>query len=215
MHDDPLLSRIDQARTDLIGLAQDLIRIPTLNPPGRNYRAICDYLAARMLAQGWSVELIRATGAPGDSDAFPRWNMVARLESGRAGDCVHFNSHHDVVEVGHGWTRDPFGGELDGDRIYGRGACDMKGGLAASLIAAEPKPDPRRRRADLAIRGEVPSVLRRPAGCEFHTRCPLVRDLCRSTPPDLVPVGDGRQARCHFADQRQDKQGERHAVDHR
>ena len=137
MHDDPLLSRIDQARTDLIGLAQDLIRIPTLNPPGRNYRAICDYLAARMLAQGWSVELIRATGAPGDSDAFPRWNMVARLESGRAGDCVHFNSHHDVVEVGHGWTRDPFGGELDGDRIYGRGACDMKGGLAASIIAAE------------------------------------------------------------------------------
>ena len=137
MQDDPLLSRIDQARTDLIGLAQDLIRIPTLNPPGRNYRAICDYLAARMLAQGWSVELIRATGAPGDSDAFPRWNMVARLESGRAGDCVHFNSHHDVVEVGHGWTRDPFGGELDGDRIYGRGACDMKGGLAASIIAAE------------------------------------------------------------------------------
>jgi succinyl-diaminopimelate desuccinylase len=50
---------------------------------------------------------------------------------------VHFNSHHDVVEVGHGWTRDPFGGELDGDRLYGRGSCDMKGGLAASVIAAE------------------------------------------------------------------------------
>ncbi len=137
MSDDALLIRIDQSRADLIGLAQDLIRIPTLNPPGRNYRAICDYLSARLLAQGWSVELIRAHGALGDSDAFPRWNMVARLDSGRAGDCVHFNSHHDVVEVGHGWTRDPFGGELDGDRIYGRGACDMKGGLAASLIAAE------------------------------------------------------------------------------
>ena len=137
MDDDPLLSRIDQSRADLIGLAQDLIRIPTLNPPGRNYRAICDYIAARMLAQGWSVELVRATGAPGDSDAFPRWNLVARMDSGRPGDCVHFNSHHDVVEVGHGWTRDPFGAELDGDRIYGRGACDMKGGLAASVIAAE------------------------------------------------------------------------------
>lgn len=132
-----ILSEIDSRRTDLIGLAQDLIRIPTLNPPGRNYRAICDYLAARLLAQGWAVELVRATGAPGDSDAFPRWNMVARLDSGRTGDTVHFNSHHDVVEVGHGWTRDPFGGELDGDRIYGRGACDMKGGLAASIIAAE------------------------------------------------------------------------------
>lgn len=137
MSQDAILTRIDQSRADLIGLAQDLIRIPTLNPPGRNYREICDYLAARLLAQGWTVEMIRATGAPGDSDTFPRWNMIARRDSGRAGDCVHFNSHHDVVEVGHGWTRDPFGGELDGDRLYGRGACDMKGGLAASLIAAE------------------------------------------------------------------------------
>jgi succinyl-diaminopimelate desuccinylase len=137
MSQDAILTRIDQSRADLIGLAQDLIRIPTLNPPGRNYREICDYLAARLLAQGWTVEMIRATGAPGDSDTFPRWNMIARRDSGRAGDCVHFNSHHDVVEVGHGWTQDPFGGELDGDRLYGRGACDMKGGLAASLIAAE------------------------------------------------------------------------------
>jgi len=136
MSDADILAQVSARRQDLIGLTQDLIRIPTLNPPGRNYRAICDYLAARLMAQGWEVELLRATGAPGDSDAFPRWNMVARLRAG-PGDCVHFNSHHDVVEVGHGWTRDPFGGELDGDRIYGRGACDMKGGLAASVIAAE------------------------------------------------------------------------------
>ena len=50
---------------------------------------------------------------------------------------MHFNGHHDVVEVGHGWTRDPFGGELIDGRIYGRGACDMKGGIAAAIIAAE------------------------------------------------------------------------------
>ena len=41
------------------------------------------------------------------------------------------------MAVGSGWTQDPFGGELLGDKIYGRGACDMKGGLAASIIAAE------------------------------------------------------------------------------
>ena len=136
MSDADILAQTDARRQDLIGLTQDLIRIPTLNPPGRNYRAICDYLAARLMAQGFAVELLRATGTPGDSDAFPRWNMVARYEGG-PGPCVHFNSHHDVVEVGHGWTRDPFGGALEGDRIYGRGACDMKGGLAASVIAAE------------------------------------------------------------------------------
>jgi succinyl-diaminopimelate desuccinylase len=50
---------------------------------------------------------------------------------------VHFNSHTDVVDVGHGWTTDPFGGEVRDGRVYGRGACDMKGGLAASIVAAE------------------------------------------------------------------------------
>ncbi len=134
---DRLLSGIAARREDLIALTQALIRIPTLNPPGRNYRAICWFLAERLKARGWETELLRAEGAPGDSREFPRWNLVARHRGARPGDCVHFNSHHDVVEAGHGWTRDPFGGELDGGRIYGRGACDMKGGLAASVIAAE------------------------------------------------------------------------------
>ncbi|WP_309663674.1 acetylornithine deacetylase/succinyl-diaminopimelate desuccinylase family protein [Tabrizicola sp.] len=137
MSDAAILAAVASRRQDLIGLTQDLVRIPTLNPPGQHYRTICDYLAARLLLSGFNVAFIRAHGAPGDSDTFPRWNLVARIDSGQPGDCVHFNSHHDVVEVGHGWTRDPFGGTLDGDRIYGRGACDMKGGLAASIIAAE------------------------------------------------------------------------------
>lgn len=137
----PLKAEIARREADLIALTQDLIRIPTLNPPGRNYRQICDYLAARLEASGFTCHLLRAQGAPGDSEAHPRWNLVARRKGPRPGDCVHFNGHHDVVEVGHGWTRDPFGGELDesipGGRIYGRGACDMKGGIAASIIAAE------------------------------------------------------------------------------
>ena len=132
-----ILAEIATRRESLVALTRDLIRIPTLNPPGRRYREICDYLAARLAASGYACEMIRATGAPGDSDAFPRWNLVARRTGARPGDCVHFNGHHDVVEVGHGWTRDPFSAEVEGDRIYGRGACDMKGGLAAAVIAAE------------------------------------------------------------------------------
>ena len=132
-----LAQRIDDRRDDLIALTQALIRIPTLNPPGAHYRDICDLLARRLGDAGFTVELIRATGTPGDSDAYPRWNVVARHEGAHPGDCVHFNGHHDVVEVGQGWTRAPFGGDMEGDRIYGRGACDMKGGLAAAIIAAE------------------------------------------------------------------------------
>ncbi|MDZ4094336.1 MAG: acetylornithine deacetylase/succinyl-diaminopimelate desuccinylase family protein [Paracoccaceae bacterium] len=132
-----LLSEIDCRREDLVALTQGLIRIPTLNPPGRNYREICDYLGARLTAAGFATQFIRAAGTPGDCDIYPRWNLIARHQGAAPGECVHFNSHHDVVEVGHGWTRDPFGGALEADRIYGRGSCDMKGGLAASIIAAE------------------------------------------------------------------------------
>jgi succinyl-diaminopimelate desuccinylase len=132
-----LMANLADRREDLIALTQDLIRIPTLNPPGENYREICDYLDRRLRASGFETQLIRAHGTPGDCDQYPRWNVVARREGKTTGDCVHFTSHIDVVEVGAGWTVDPFGGLLRDGRIYGRGACDMKGGLAASIIAVE------------------------------------------------------------------------------
>lgn len=132
-----MFDRIDDKAPDLISLTQALIRIPTLNPPGAHYRDICDLLDRRLSGCRFETELIRARGSPGDKDAYPRWNIVARREGSQAGPCVHFNSHTDVVEVGHGWTKDPFGGALEDGKIYGRGACDMKGGLAASIIAAE------------------------------------------------------------------------------
>ncbi|MGY6632867.1 MAG: acetylornithine deacetylase/succinyl-diaminopimelate desuccinylase family protein [Alkalilacustris sp.] len=132
-----IAAAIAARRDDLVALTQDMVRMPTLNPPGDLYGPFCEMLRARLERTGWQVTLLRAEGAPGDSDTHPRWNLIARLEGQGPGEVVHFNSHHDVVPVGEGWTRDPFGAELEGGRIWGRGSCDMKGGLATSIIAAE------------------------------------------------------------------------------
>ncbi len=67
-----------------------------------------------------------------------------------------------------------------------------------SLIASEPQPDPRKRRSDLALKGEIPSVLARPVGCAFHTRCPAVRPLCKTAEPKLAATNAGRATACHY-----------------
>ena len=134
---DRLRTEIDARREDLVQLTADLLRIPTVNPPGEYYRDLCEFVGQRLARSGYTTELVRAEGSPGDSEKYPRWNVVARREGGRPGETVHFNSHHDVVEVGPGWTTDPFGGEVKDGRVYGRGACDMKGGLSTSIVAAE------------------------------------------------------------------------------
>ena len=132
-----LRDAIDNSAEELIDLTRELIRIPTLNPPGAHYRDICELISTRLTARGFECELLRATGALGDSDQYPRWNVIARHVGKKPGECVHFNSHTDVVAVGDGWTVNPFEGVVKDGKVYGRGACDMKGGLAASIIAAE------------------------------------------------------------------------------
>ncbi len=63
--------------------------------------------------------------------------VIARGDGALPGPCVHFNGHIDVVAAGEGWTRPPFEARIEAGRIYGRGTCDMKGGLAAAIVAAE------------------------------------------------------------------------------
>jgi succinyl-diaminopimelate desuccinylase len=129
--------RIEDKRDDLVALTQALVRIPTVNPPGEAYRPCAELLGARLAARGFQIAYIRGEGAVGDSEAFPRTNVVARFEGAAPGPTVHFNGHIDVVGAGAGWTRDPFGAVVEDGKIYGRGTCDMKGGLAAAVIAVE------------------------------------------------------------------------------
>jgi succinyl-diaminopimelate desuccinylase len=140
MHTDPtetLLKAIDARRDELIELTRALIRFPTVNPPGEAYRPCAEFIGERLRARGFAVDYVHAAGTPGDSEHYPRINVIARSSSQAAGPCVHFNGHIDVVQSGGGWTLDPFAAVVKDGRIYGRGACDMKGGLAASIIAVE------------------------------------------------------------------------------
>lgn len=130
-------ARIDTLVPELVQLTSDLIKVPTTNPPGENYTDCAEFIGQWMQSLRFDVEYIRGLDSVGDSDTYPRTNIVARRQGKHPGQCVHFNSHIDVVEVGSGWTVDPFGGEVKDGKIYGRGACDMKGGLATSMIAVK------------------------------------------------------------------------------
>lgn len=132
-----LFGLIAERRDEMAALTADLVRIPTVNPPGNVYDDCARFLGARLASRGFTIEYLRAEGALGDSDEYPRTNVIARFEGTGDGPCVHFNSHIDVVTAGEGWTVDPFGGEIRDGRVYGRGTCDMKGGLAASVVAME------------------------------------------------------------------------------
>jgi peptide/nickel transport system ATP-binding protein len=67
-----------------------------------------------------------------------------------------------------------------------------------ALLTATPLPDPDRRRPPPALRGEVPSLLKRPSGCEFHTRCPYAKERCRIERPLPQLRPPGQTVRCHF-----------------
>lgn len=128
---------IDNLTDDLVLLTQELVRFPTINPPGDAYRPCAEFVARRLKKSGFQCEFFTAEGYPGHTEQYPRINVVGRREGRHPGKTVHFNSHIDVVPAGHGWTFDPFGAEISDGKIFGRGTCDMKGGLATSIIAAE------------------------------------------------------------------------------
>ena len=118
-----VLDRIDEDQ--LVRVTQDLVRAHGQNPPGEE-AATAVVLAAAARELGLDVRT-----SPVESD---RDNVSITLAGGNDPGLLLLG-HTDVVPVGDGWTVDPYGGLLRDGRIYGRGASDMKGGLAAALIA--------------------------------------------------------------------------------
>jgi succinyl-diaminopimelate desuccinylase len=116
----------------LIAFARALVRTPSVHRPelGEGEAAAAALVAERMRLFGWTPVVEEV--APG------RPNVVAVVDGGRPGPTLLFEGHTDVVTEGEAsaWSHDPFGGEISGGRLYGRGAADMKGGVAAMLFAA-------------------------------------------------------------------------------
>lgn len=135
-----ILAAVDELQDELVALLQRMIRIPTINPPGEAYEAFVEDFQAVLDALGYTTAVHRVPEADLPTlaplgEGLPRPNLIATLAN--PGPKIHLNGHYDVVPVGNDWTKDPFGGELADGHIYGRGAADMKSGLAAQVIAVE------------------------------------------------------------------------------
>ncbi len=161
-------------RADPLSLARQLVcvdsRNPALSPESPGEREAALTLARTLESWGLSTEMHDA--APG------RPNVVARAGSGR-GRSLMLNGHLDVVGV-EGMTHPPFGGQERDGRLYGRGAADMKGGLAAMCAAA----------ARAAARGISGEVIIAAVADEEHTSMGTRELLRRGVRADAAIVGE-------------------------
>ena len=127
--------------------AAELIRVPSVNPPGDAYRECAELLGVRLEADGFETEYIQG---PGSDPQRPKINVLGLRRGRSARPALHLNGHIDVVPPGDGWTVDPFGGEIRDGWLYGRGSADMKAGIAAAVFAAEAV-----RRSGVSLRGTL------------------------------------------------------------
>jgi succinyl-diaminopimelate desuccinylase len=113
---------------DAVSLTKTLLRFDTINPPGRERE--CARHAGRLLEEwGFKVEYHEYDEA--------RTSVIARAGGSDKKAPLCLTGHIDTVALGAAaWTKDPFAGEAEGDRLYGRGSSDMKAGVAAILLAA-------------------------------------------------------------------------------
>ncbi len=139
---------VDDHRDALIRTTSDLVRLNSVNSPPTGAEKECQvYLANRLREISWTPELYRPDQVDGVIDHPLFWagrdytdrpNLAARRPGRGGGRSLVLSGHIDTVPVGSAcWTRDPFGAAVEGNRLYGRGANDMKGGVATNLFVLQ------------------------------------------------------------------------------
>ncbi len=137
-----MLSLSDEHVEFALEVLRRLISIPTINPPGQNYKKCAEYLGGVLEELGLEVDLVEIPEEFMElyypyfplNKGYPRYIVYGKTKK-KGRKIVHFNGHYDVVPPGSGWTRDPFTPYVEGDKLFGRGSTDMKGGIAASIAA--------------------------------------------------------------------------------
>jgi acetylornithine deacetylase/succinyl-diaminopimelate desuccinylase family protein len=124
--------------SDAVSFLQELIRIPSYNPPG-DYEAIEERLVAEFEGLGWETETVWTPDEVledlGLDPEYPRPNVLGYVTRGD-GPTIALNAHLDTVPVDEdAWTYDPFGGDIDEGCVWGRGAKDSKGRIASYTLA--------------------------------------------------------------------------------
>ncbi len=137
---DTVFQHIETKRGHLITLLGDLIRIPTVVPPGDNYEEIVAFLETHLQKLEFQTERVivpsdEITKIPLPLEG-PRTNLIARQTHHRQ-EPVTIYAHMDVVPIEEPWTKDPFNPVVEDGKLFGRGAIDMKGSIAAILLAME------------------------------------------------------------------------------
>ena len=118
---------IDQVdEKEIVGLASELIKIPSFKP---EETPVATFLADFFGEKGYKVELQEVE--PG------RFQTIATLEGTGGGPSLMLNGHTDINSLTRRWRRDPWNPVVEGDRLYGHGVQNMKGGLASIIMAAE------------------------------------------------------------------------------
>lgn len=145
-----ICSSVEQIKEEMIAFLRDLVRVPTVNPPGENYLAGAELIGNQLKKFGYETSYVAAEGMKEHTPTYPRVNVFGRIAGSVARPSLHFNGHFDVVPVGGGWTHHPFAASVEDGRIYGRGVSDQKAGIAASIYAIEAI-----RRIGLKLRGSV------------------------------------------------------------
>src|SRR6266705_3416766 len=126
---DALLSWLGQREDEMAALLAELVAIPTENPPGKNYRVCADLLERRVRDFGLECERFEPIDKKKDNEKAP----VCLVASYGRGECVlYFHGHYDVVPA---QSREQFQPFRKDHFLFGRGSCDMKGGIVAILYA--------------------------------------------------------------------------------